>query len=225
MKRKRNRFLICFAVLIALLIPIGGVLAANFNDFRFESLFQNTYGSNKYSAYRIEIEKTRLYTVAYMPNYDDADEESVADSGILAGSNYAIKPSMFTRDGFDFSGWNTKADGTGDSYIASQMITLNDEIAPDGNLTLFAQWTPSEAPPTSTPEPEPGKIIVLHISLVTGQELAKIEEYIVGEYAYLPQRFPGYGNGILAPGSDPASGTIAAGETKTIIFYYFGIAV
>jgi len=37
---------------------------------------------------------------------------------------------------------------------------------------------------------------------------------------YGPQIFPGYGAGVLAPGSAPASGTIAAGETKTVTYLY-----
>ena len=38
--------------------------------------------------------------------------------------------------GYEFSGkWNTKADGSGDSYDAGSSITVTE------NLTLFAQWT------------------------------------------------------------------------------------
>ena len=40
----------------------------------------------------------------------------------------------FTRTGYGFTGWNTKADGSGTSYTNGQTIT------PTSNLTLYAQW-------------------------------------------------------------------------------------
>jgi uncharacterized repeat protein (TIGR02543 family) len=52
---------------------------------------------------------------------------SVATAGTLA------------RSGYTFSGWNTKADGTGTDYAAGTSITWNTGI----NTTLFAKWTPN----------------------------------------------------------------------------------
>ena len=40
----------------------------------------------------------------------------------------------FTRDGYEFIGWNTKADGTGSSYSDGQEISVKE------NITLYAQW-------------------------------------------------------------------------------------
>ena len=45
-----------------------------------------------------------------------------------------LSPCTFTRDGYSFTGWNTKADGTGTSYADQQNIN------PGGNITLYAQW-------------------------------------------------------------------------------------
>jgi uncharacterized repeat protein (TIGR02543 family) len=47
-----------------------------------------------------------------------------------------LTKNSFTRDGYEFAGWNTKADGTGTAY--------NDEetgVGKDGSITLYAQWT------------------------------------------------------------------------------------
>lgn len=55
----------------------------------------------------------------------------------------AYKP---TLDGYVFSGWNTKPDGTGDKYDPGQTLTED--------LTLYAQWLAPEPPPP-TPEPTP----------------------------------------------------------------------
>lgn len=60
-----------------------------------------------------------------------------------------------TLDGYVFSGWNTKPDGTGDKYDPGQTLTED--------LTLYAQWLAPEPPPPpeptleSTPKPAPGQ--------------------------------------------------------------------
>lgn len=45
--------------------------------------------------------------------------------------------SQFTRTGYTFTGWNTKADGTGTAYNAGAAITYPAEGT---TLTLYAQW-------------------------------------------------------------------------------------
>ena len=45
--------------------------------------------------------------------------------------------SQFTRTGYTFTGWNTKADGTGTAYKAGAAITYPTEGT---TLTLYAQW-------------------------------------------------------------------------------------
>ena len=42
-----------------------------------------------------------------------------------------------TRSGYDFMGWNTKADGTGDAFTATTDVK--------NNMTVYAQWKPDEA--------------------------------------------------------------------------------
>ena len=51
-----------------------------------------------------------------------------------AGVSQAIAANTFTRSGYTFTGWNTKADGSGTSYTDKQSITLSQDI------TLYAQW-------------------------------------------------------------------------------------
>ena len=45
-----------------------------------------------------------------------------------------IPASTFTREGYYFASWNTKADGTGTSYMVGEVITQAED------LTLYAQW-------------------------------------------------------------------------------------
>ena len=51
------------------------------------------------------------------------------------GSEVAVKENQFTRQGYYFAGWNTKADGTGTAYMPGEnyMLTAGDDI-------LFAVW-------------------------------------------------------------------------------------
>ena len=46
----------------------------------------------------------------------------------------ALNLNSFTRPGYTFTGWNTKADGSGSIYQDGQEVTLN------ANLDLYAQW-------------------------------------------------------------------------------------
>ena len=46
----------------------------------------------------------------------------------------ALNLNSFTRPGYTFTGWNTKADGSGRIYQDGQEVTLN------ANLDLYAQW-------------------------------------------------------------------------------------
>lgn len=67
-----------------------------------------------------------------------------------------IPPDEPTHDGYVFSGWNTKPNGSGEKYVPGQSITLKED------LTLYAQWgLPKPMPkPTQEPtqEPEPTQV-------------------------------------------------------------------
>ena len=51
------------------------------------------------------------------------------------GSEVAVKENQFTRQGYCFAGWNTKADGTGTTYMPGENYTLT-----AGDDILFAVW-------------------------------------------------------------------------------------
>jgi len=55
-----------------------------------------------------------------------------------------LTPKSFTRDGYVFAGWNTKADGTGELYADGASYPFTE------NLTLYAQWAAVEIPTTAT---------------------------------------------------------------------------
>ena len=58
----------------------------------------------------------------------------------------ALSPNTFTRDGFEFDGWNTQANGEGTYYADGATVALL------GDLTLYAQWDPKYTVTLSQPE-------------------------------------------------------------------------
>ena len=55
------------------------------------------------------------------------------------GTNATAASNTYTKTGYTFSGWNTKANGTGTSYAAGATnVTMN------SNITLYAQWTANQ---------------------------------------------------------------------------------
>jgi uncharacterized repeat protein (TIGR02543 family) len=58
-----------------------------------------------------------------------------------ATGNTALRANTFTRSGYTFAGWNTAADGSGDSYANGASFNFT---AP---TTLYAQWTLTPPPP------------------------------------------------------------------------------
>ena len=57
-----------------------------------------------------------------------------SDSPYVKNSEAKVRDNEFTRSNYRFTGWNTEADGTGDSYKAGDVIKMT------ANMTLYAQW-------------------------------------------------------------------------------------
>ncbi len=63
---------------------------------------------------------------------------SMTDQTIAYNATANLKANTFTRSNYTFSGWNTKANGSGTSYADKRSITAS---TPGQTLTLYAQWT------------------------------------------------------------------------------------
>lgn len=48
-----------------------------------------------------------------------------------------LTENAFSRTGYSFANWNTKADGTGTAYTDAQAV---ENIALSGTVKLYAQW-------------------------------------------------------------------------------------
>lgn len=82
--------------------------------------------------------KDSTVTLTYNANYEGADP---AMSEVPSLKNNALvelaAATLFTRTGYEFTGWNTKADGSGTSFAAGSNARV--DILGSGNV-LYAQW-------------------------------------------------------------------------------------
>ena len=72
------------------------------------------------------------FTITYHPN--GASGSEVVESKV-GSESYTIRSNMFSRSGYNFTGWNTQANGGGTSYSAGSSYS---DLA---NLDLYAQWS------------------------------------------------------------------------------------
>ena len=82
--------------------------------------------------------RTKMTAQAFTVTYDGngADSGKTTDPTAYAtGAKATVKENNYTRGGYTFTGWNTKADGSGDSYKTGDWITMT------GSVILYAQWT------------------------------------------------------------------------------------
>ena len=95
------------------------------------------YGGEKTVAFKINS-KSMNYTIVYDKNAEDATGTMKA-SGLSAGK--PLSANTYKRAGYKFVGWNTKADGSGESYSNKEAFYLKGFMWIFGkNVTLYAQW-------------------------------------------------------------------------------------
>ena len=94
------------------------------------------------------LPKQQTVAVTYYPN---GGTGSTNTYNVLINTNYTIQSQGYTRANFEFSHWNTRADGLGTSYTNNQVVYLT------ANLALYAQWRPiTQAPYQVTYYPNGG---------------------------------------------------------------------
>jgi len=79
------------------------------------------------------------YTIVF--NGNGATSGSTASKTMTYDIGDALTANGFSRTGYSFAGWNTKADGTGTSYIDKNWVA-NLTSVNGGVVTLYAQWKP-----------------------------------------------------------------------------------
>lgn len=82
------------------------------------------------------IEEDNKYWIYYNAN---GGEGTMTRSICGVDADVTLKANTFTRKGYKFAGWNTKADGSGKSYKNKAVVK---NLAKEGEgITLYARWT------------------------------------------------------------------------------------
>ena len=109
--------------------------------------------ANPFNGTQVWIQRGDL-TLSYDANGGSLPEESAgaddADDGTYApGAKVAVKENPYVREGYEFAGWNTSADGTGESCEPGDEFTVNK------STTLYAQWKKKDEPTEPTDPTRP----------------------------------------------------------------------
>ena len=91
----------------------------------------------------VRITDTQPQPTGYTVTFDgNGGSGTMANQSFDYDEEKALAANSFTRTGHDFTGWNTKADGSGTPYTDEQEVkNLTDTDG--GTVTLYAQWEPS----------------------------------------------------------------------------------
>ena len=82
--------------------------------------------------------QANTYTIKFDSN---GGKGSLADEEFTYGESKAISKNTYTKEGYKFTSWNTKKDGSGDKYTDTQEVS--NLTTTDGKvIILYAQWSP-----------------------------------------------------------------------------------
>jgi uncharacterized repeat protein (TIGR02543 family) len=96
---------------------------------KYKAYIDDNY-TEYYAQKTVTILSAELTVTLHANNGTDDVVSLTGDEGV----ELTLPKNTFTKEGNSFTGWNTQADGSGDSYSDEQSIVLS------GNLDLYAQW-------------------------------------------------------------------------------------
>ncbi len=90
-------------------------------------------------------QNVKILHAANTLSYDANGGEGGPQSSYTGGTSLNVSKDEPTREHYDFIGWNTKADGSGDSYKTKDAYTFTSDGGNGGcTVTLYAQWKAKE---------------------------------------------------------------------------------
>ena len=109
--------------------------------------------ANPFNGTQVWIQRGDL-TLSYDANGGSLPEESAGaddagDGTYAPGAKVAVKENPYVREGYEFAGWNTASDGTGESCEPGDEFTVNE------STTLYAQWKKKDEPTEPTEPTDP----------------------------------------------------------------------
>ena len=102
----------------------------------FDNIMTKGYGAGIAYSETTKIE----YTIKFDGN--GSTSGSTASMSMIYGTAKNLTANGFKRTGYQFAGWNTKANGSGTKYSDKQSVN-NLSSTNGATVTLYAQWTPN----------------------------------------------------------------------------------
>ena len=139
---KKLLFAFLFAILGISLTTSGVLLFGGCSSSQPENGGGGIFEIPQIEYINIIFDKNTQDDVINMPNSmfvatDEHDEEQ------MLVANFTLVSEIPQRKDFNFIGWNTKMDGSGEMYEPGKQIIINDVSSE--NIVLFAQWVESQA--------------------------------------------------------------------------------
>lgn len=108
------------------------------HDYSFENVVEPTDSSKGYTRHACECgeyyDDTLTYKIEYYANGGDGE---IKKQIVSFNVNENLELNDFTRLGYNFTGWNTKADGSGRNYKNGHQV----RNISDTTIKLYAQWS------------------------------------------------------------------------------------
>ncbi len=100
-----------------------------------------TYSGTGSGSWRVSYPAVKVVGFRQELTYDaNGGSGSMTGSTVYYGQSYTVSANAFTRTNYNFTGWNTQANGKGTAYAAGAILTGADSSDP---ITLYAQWSPT----------------------------------------------------------------------------------
>ena len=102
-----------------------------------EPIYTETQGANAGTTFYYDdgIWGTTPPTPKVTITFEANDGEGTMEpQTVLENTETELTPNVFTREGYNFKGWNTAADGSGTPYADKEAVSLTEDT------TLYAQW-------------------------------------------------------------------------------------
>ena len=108
----------------------SGMIAQN----RVSAYVKNEDVANEMGGVTLNAGLVTHVVVTFDGNGGKVDGTDTYTQNIVTNTNSKLAPNRFERAGYNFAGWNTRADGLGDSY------SEGDAKPHSRDVTLYAQW-------------------------------------------------------------------------------------
>ncbi len=100
------------------------------------SIYIGTSSENLEAGETTEIILNMDWTLSLLFDGNFADSGSMEGLRVAVGETISLPSNVFVKSGYSFTGWNTTADGSGDSYAGGASYTRQSMT----RQTLYAQW-------------------------------------------------------------------------------------